>query len=41
MKNIIFDCGGVIVKYKFETYLDNFCFDEKTKQDLLSLYRTT
>ena len=40
MKNIIFDCGGVIVKYKFETYLDCFGFNEKTKQNLLSLFRT-
>lgn len=40
MKNIIFDCGGVIVKYKFETYLDCFSFDAQVKKDLLSLFRT-
>ena len=35
IKNIIFDIGGVIVKFKKETYLDPLNLDEETKNFLI------
>ena len=36
IKNVIFDIGGVIVKFKRDNYLDCFEFDEKTKNILIN-----
>ena len=35
IKNVIFDIGGVIVKFKKETYLDPLGLDEATKNYLI------
>lgn len=35
IKNVIFDIGGVIVKFKKETYLDPLGLDEETKNFLI------
>lgn len=40
MKNIIFDNGGVIVKYSASTYLDCFNYDDEKKKKLLTLFNT-
>lgn len=40
IKNIIFDNGGVIVKYSYETYLDYFKFDINVQNDLNTLFTT-
>lgn len=38
IKNIVFDNGGVIVKYSAETYLDYFKFTEDKQKDLDQLF---
>lgn len=38
IKNIVFDNGGVIVKYSAETYLDWFGFDKKLRRELDGLF---
>ena len=40
IKNIIFDNGGVIVKYSNETYLDYFNFPEEKKKELMKVFST-
>lgn len=40
IKNIIFDNGGVIVKYSDETYLDYFNFPKEEKEDLMKIFST-
>ena len=40
IKNIIFDNGGVIVKYSASTYLNYFNFDKKVEDDLNTLFST-
>lgn len=41
IKNIVFDNGGVIVKYSFETYLDWFNFDKPLQQKFNELFRSS
>ncbi|MBQ7327521.1 MAG: HAD family phosphatase [Clostridia bacterium] len=41
IKNIVFDNGGVIVKYSFETYLDWFNFDKPLQQKFNELFKSS
>lgn len=41
IKNIVFDNGGVIVKYSFETYLDWFNFDKPLQQQFNELFKSS
>ena len=41
IKNIVFDNGGVIVKYSFETYLDWFNFDKCLQQQFNELFKSS
>ena len=38
IKNIVFDNGGVIVKYSEKTYLDYFCFEKEKQEKLDTLF---
>lgn len=38
IKNVVFDNGGVIVKYSAESYLDVFKFDKKKQRELDTLF---
>ena len=40
IKNIIFDNGGVIIKYSSDTYLDYFNFPEEEKKTLMKIFST-
>lgn len=40
IKNVVFDNGGVIVKYSSETYLDYFNFPEEKKKQLMKIFST-
>ena len=40
IKNVIFDNGGVIVKYSYNTYLDYFCFVCEVQNKLNSIFLT-
>lgn len=40
IKNVVFDNGGVIVKYSFKTYLDYFKYPKKIQNKLNTLFLT-
>ena len=41
IKNIVFDNGGVIVKYSAKTYLNYFKFKKAKKQELDKLFTSS